>query len=61
MVDRTQECNMEIWIEETLTLLKERGVITENMLLSKYQKQAAAAALNREDALILLPTALRKL
>ena len=39
MLNRTQVCNLEIWIEETFTLLKEKGIITENMLLSKYQKQ----------------------
>ena len=37
-----------------------RGVIRENILSWKYQKQATTAALNGEDALMLLPTALRK-
>ena len=43
---------------------KVRGVITENILLLKYQKQAITAAFNAEDALVLLvllPAALRKL
>ena len=40
--------------------LKVRGVITKNILLLKYQKQAIKAALNRDDVLMLLPTALRK-
>ena len=39
---------------------KARAVITENVLL-KYQKVTIAAALNREDALMLLPILLRKL
>ena len=39
---------MEIWIKETLTLLKGSVVITENILLLKYQKQATTAALNGE-------------
>ena len=38
-----------------------RVVITENMLLLKYPKQAITAALNGEDALMLLPTASGKL
>ena len=37
-----------------------RGVIIENILLSKYQEQAITAALNGEDALMLMLTALRK-
>ena len=32
----------------------------ENYMFLKYQKQAITAALNGEDALMLLPTALRK-
>ena len=39
MADRTQVCNLKIRIEETLFLPKARGVITENILLLKYQKQ----------------------
>ena len=39
---------MEIWIKKTLTLLKGSVVITENILLLKYQKQATTAALNGE-------------
>ena len=38
--------NLKIWIKETLSLSKARGVITENILLLKYQKQAITAALN---------------
>ena len=37
-----------------------RGAITENMSLLKYQKQLTSVVLNREDANMLLPTALRK-
>ena len=37
-----------------------RGVITENILFSNYQEQAITAALNGEDALMLMLTALRK-
>ena len=54
-------CNQKIWIKRTLSLSKERGVITKKVLLLKYQKQARTASLNMEDALMLLPTALRKL
>ena len=47
---------------------KARGVITENILLLNYQKQAITAALNGQynqtnvkiNALVLLPNALRK-
>ena len=38
-------CNVEIWIEETLTLLKVRRVVTEITLLLKYQKQTVAGVL----------------
>ena len=55
MGNRTQVSNVGIWTEETLILLKVRGVITENLLL-KYQKQAITSALNGEYALMLLPT-----
>ena len=37
-----------------------REVIIENILFSKYQEQAITAALNGEDALMLMLTALRK-
>ena len=68
-VNRTQVCNLKIWVKEKLSLSKARGVITENILLLKYQKQAITAALNvqynqwniRNNILMLLPTALRKL
>ena len=43
MLNRTQVCNLKIWIEETLSLSKARRVITENILLLKYQKQIIAA------------------
>ena len=39
---------------------KARGVITENVLLLKYQKQAITATLNRADALMFLLTSLGK-
>ena len=39
-------CNLKIWIKEALSFSKARGVITENILLLKYQKQSIAAALN---------------
>lgn len=35
--------NIEIWIEEMLTLSKARRVITGFILLLKYQKQTMAA------------------
>lgn len=35
--------NIEIWIEEMLTLSKARRVITGLILLLKYQKQTMAA------------------
>ena len=38
-----------------------RGVITENVLLLKHKTKTITAALNRENALILLSTLLRKL
>ena len=68
-VNRTQVCNLKIWVKEKLSLPKARGVITENILLLKYQKQAITAALNvqynqwniKNNILMLLPTALRKL
>ena len=68
-VNRTQVCNLKIWVKEKLSLSKARGVITENILLLKYQKQAITAALNvqysqwniKNNILMLLPTALRKL
>ena len=31
--NRIQVGNVEIWIEETLNLLKARGVITENIII----------------------------
>ena len=49
-------CNKEIWLEETFTLLKARGVIAENILLLKFQKHEIRAILNEEDALILVIT-----
>ena len=58
---RKKEPSCVTWKFETLILLKAREVITENIIYLKYQKQAIAAALNREDVLMLLPTALRKL
>ena len=60
MANRTQVCKLKIWIKVTLSLSKARGVITENMILSKHKKQAITAAFNGEDALVLLPTVLRK-
>ena len=68
-VNRTQVCNLKIWVKGKLSLSKARGVITENILLLKYQKQAITAALNvqynqwniKNNILMLLPTALRKL
>ena len=68
-VNRTQVCNLKIWVKEKLSLSKARVVITENILLLKYQKQAITAALNvqynqwniKNNILMLLPTALRKL
>ena len=56
----TQACNLKIWIKEILPILKARGVVIENILLLKYQKQAIITTLNREDVIMLLPTALRK-
>ena len=60
MANKTQVCNQKIWIKETLSLQKAIAVITENVLLLKYQKQAIKTALNWEDTLMLLPSALRK-
>ena len=54
MANWTQLCNLNIWI-------KARGVITENTVLLKDQKQAITAAWNGEDAPMLLPNVLRKL
>ena len=48
-----QLCDLKNWI-------KARRVITENILLLKYQKQAITSALNVEDTFLLLPIALRK-
>ena len=42
---QTKLCNVEIWIEEILTLPKARRVITEILLLLKYQKQIITAVL----------------
>ena len=56
----TQVCNLKIWIKKILLLSKVRVVVTENILLFKYQKQASIAALNEKDVLILLPNALKK-
>ena len=33
IANRIQVRNVEIWIEETLNLLKARGVITENIII----------------------------
>ena len=68
-VNRTQVCNLKIWVKKKLSLSKARVVITENILLLKYQKQAITAALNvqynqwniKSNILMFLPTALRKL
>ena len=68
MLNRTRLCNLKIWIKETLSLSKARGVIRENILLLKYQKQAITAALNgqhnqsniKNDTVMLLPNALKK-
>ena len=68
-VNRTQVCNLKIWVKEKLSLSKARVVITENILLLIYQKQAITAVLNvqynqwniKNNILMLLPTALRKL
>ena len=46
---------------ETLTLLKEGGIIKQNLLLSKNQKQAITTASNWENILASLPTTLIKL
>ena len=53
MANRTQLCDLKIWI-------KARRVITESILLLKYQKQAITSALNVEDTFLLLPIAFRK-
>ena len=52
--------NLKTWIKSKLLLSKARGIITENILLLKYQIQAITAELNGKDALMLLTTALRK-
>ena len=57
----TQKWNLKIWIKETWLLSKARIVVTENILLFKYRKKATIAALNGEDVLMLLRTALKKL
>ena len=44
MANRTQVCNLKVWIKETLSLSKVRGVIAENII--KTSKKAIAAALN---------------
>ena len=54
MTNRTQASKKEFWNEEASTFLKGREVITENISLLKYQKQAMTAALNEGDALMLL-------
>lgn len=41
-------------------MTKARGLISENIFLLKYEQEAIIAPLKREDALMLLPTALRK-
>ena len=53
-------CNLKISVKEKLFLSKARTVVTENILLLKYQKQATIAALNEKDVLMLLPIALKK-
>ena len=60
-------CYLKIRIKET-SLSKARGVITETILLLKYQKQAITVSLNgqynqaniKNNTLILIPTDLRK-
>ena len=37
MMKRERVCNVEIRIEETLSLRKARAVIKENVKISKYQ------------------------
>ena len=41
-------------------MLKVRGVIAENIMLLKYEKQAITALLNGKNNLMLLTTALEK-
>ena len=68
MAQRAQGCNLKIAIKETLSLSKPRELVTENILLLKYQKQAITVALNRRynqsdiknNTLMLSSTALRK-
>ena len=68
MANGTQLCDLKISIKETLSLSKARGVLTENILLLKYKKQAITATLNgqynesniKNNSLMLLPTAMRK-
>ena len=50
----------KIWIKAILSLLKVRGVIAENIMLLKYEKQAITALLNEKNNLMLLTTALEK-
>ena len=58
---RRQVCILENLNPGNIIVVKARGLITENIFLLKYQKRGIAAALNGKDALMLLPTALRKL
>ena len=60
MWNRTQVCNVETWAEKISTLLKAIRVITKNILWLKYQKQAITIVSDRESALMLLLTALRR-
>ena len=48
MANKTQVCNLKVWIKETLSLSKVKGVIAENILLMKYQKQVISATLKGE-------------
>ena len=58
MMKRERVCNVEIRIEETLSLRKARAVIKENV---KISKQPITAALNGEDELPLLLTSSKKI
>ena len=50
MAKRTQVCSVEIWIEETLGLLKTRGVVTEKiLLLLKYHKTNNNSSIKWDD------------
>ena len=54
---------MKIWIKETLSFLKARGVITENILLLKYKMQEITAALSGKMPLccyLLIPSENRR-